>query len=341
MAFLTLNILIDAPGSALNLTEAKDNTMTVKSISGLGGARYPYVSAPAFRSWLRESIVRANPALRDTVSPIVASGSGQNQQAFTTCDPLTYWDDDLFGYMRAKKVKEGGRVTRQSPVRTSIFKSVDAVRINREFSTMARQMGEAENLENALIFNRENYATVLAGVLSINLGLVGTYTTLDKPGFMHISDDVEKQAVETCERVKYLHYDAYQMDIETRTERVISLLAGLANLQGGANQTLNYTDVSPVFIVGTVTSGGNNVYGRIFKVGDHSVVLNGDAVRQAQRVFGNDILSTYVGRVAGFMDNSQETLSALFNSNSNEHPREALEQMAIDLRSHPEWFASS
>ena len=81
--------------------------------------------------------------------------------AFSESDPISNWDDDLFGYMRAqskkgdeekkKKNKENTaaamplekdrEITRVSPFRVSTFVSVGPVTIVDDFGTMARQDG--------------------------------------------------------------------------------------------------------------------------------------------------------------------------------------------------------
>lgn len=60
MAFVTGLLLIDAPASALNNLgnipgEREENTVGVKVISTKAG-NFPYVSAQAFRYWLRMTL---------------------------------------------------------------------------------------------------------------------------------------------------------------------------------------------------------------------------------------------------------------------------------------------
>jgi len=65
--------LIDAPASALNNQGATagdrtDNNISVKYITARGRGAYPYVSAQAFRYWLRETMRAAHPTRE--VAPI-------------------------------------------------------------------------------------------------------------------------------------------------------------------------------------------------------------------------------------------------------------------------------
>ena len=65
MSFVTGLVLIDAPASALNNLGSipgsrTDNTVGVKVIKAKDGA-YPYVSAQAFRYWLRATLEKKQP----------------------------------------------------------------------------------------------------------------------------------------------------------------------------------------------------------------------------------------------------------------------------------------
>ena len=99
MAFATGLILIDAPASALNnlgsIPGARtDNTVGVKMIRTKQGA-YPYVSAQSFRYWLRTTLESGEQGW------IPAPIYREEKVAYTDANPIEWWDDDLFGYMRA------------------------------------------------------------------------------------------------------------------------------------------------------------------------------------------------------------------------------------------------
>jgi CRISPR-associated protein Cst2 len=58
---------------------------------------HPYVSAQAFRRWVRDSLPPGEPR-----SPVTREGQGKKQQAYTAGRPDLYLDDDLFGYMECR-----------------------------------------------------------------------------------------------------------------------------------------------------------------------------------------------------------------------------------------------
>ena len=95
MSFITGLLLIDAPASALNNVgklegSRYENAVGVKLIRSREGS-YPYVSAQAFRYWLRDTLQKQE--LEWKASPIYREKS----VAYTYADPIDYWDDDLFG----------------------------------------------------------------------------------------------------------------------------------------------------------------------------------------------------------------------------------------------------
>src|SRR3989304_2598101 len=166
MSFITGLLLIDAPASALNNSDQKipnareDNNVAVKYIHTRAGD-FPYVSAQAVRAWLRNGLEslsdwKSSPVYRDA------------KISYTAGDPIEYWDDDLFGYMRApgedmatrkddpaynkltpldiEKNKKGQlgeqAVTRTAPFRVGTFVSIAPVFITTDFGTMVRQETE-------------------------------------------------------------------------------------------------------------------------------------------------------------------------------------------------------
>ncbi len=332
MAFITGLILIDAPASALNNGESEDIKAKVKSIYVHGQGHFPYVSAQSFRYWLRTGLERQDPAWKANASPIYNAGKGKNQQAYTAGDPIQYWDDDLLGYMRAEKSET---VTRVSPFRTSTLVSIAPVQIVDDFGVMARAPKEEGDKEGVLLFQHQFYRATLQGLFSLDLTSVGTFANRLKSGFQNLGKEQIEQAKQTLTHLE--DEKAYRLSNDERIRRVQALLNGLAQLEGGAKQTLHYTDVSPAFVIMAVTKGGNHAFGRIVSIKEGRPVINKKALTQTSEVFGADIVSpVYVGRAEGFMDDSQAILDEF--GLSTVHPRQAFAQIAADLADNPHWM---
>ncbi|GAB4471872.1 MAG: type I-B CRISPR-associated protein Cas7/Cst2/DevR [Anaerolineae bacterium] len=329
MAFVTGLLLIDAPAAALNMGKGEETTATVKTIRA-GTQDYPYVSAQAFRYWLRHTLKTYYPEWQ--AAPIVTSGKGQKQQAYTEGDPIRYWDDDLLGYMRA--VKDETR-TRISPFRTSTLVSVMPVQIVEDFGVMARQE------DNPVLHSHEFYSTVLQGLFSLNLSQVGTFSTSKRSGFLNLDDSL----IEEAQRLGLEYVEvpgsltgSYRLPLAERVIRVQTLLHALARLEGGAHQTLHYTDVSPAFVIAAVTRGGNHPFHRVVTHQRGQVMINREVLNQVLGVLADDLLSDdiYVGVAGGFMEDAVEAFAEA--GIPVMHPREALTELAAVLADHPEWW---
>jgi CRISPR-associated protein Cst2 len=334
MPFITGLMLIDAPASALNNSDEKGGNQEtmVKRINVRGQGVYVYVSAQAKRYWLRTTLEREY-AKDWQASPIYTAEAGKKQQAYTAGDPITYADDDLFGYMRAVKEET---VTRVSPLRTSTLVSLAPASVVDDFGVMARAEKKEGDKEGVLLHGHQFYRTVLVSLFSLDLRQAGRFTNQYRTGFQNLGKKEQELAKS---RLKYVEdLKAYELPIEERVRRVQVLLRAMGRLEGGAKQTLHYTDVSPAFVMMAVTRGGNHAFGRVVKAENGAPVINQDALAQVERVFSQDLLSgVYVGRAAGFMDSEQTVLEG-FGLNV-QHPREAFDALANDLANNPDWMS--
>jgi CRISPR-associated protein Cst2 len=359
MAFVTGLLLIDAPASALNnLGQIEgamaENASGVKFIRTREGA-YPYVSAQAFRYWLRRTLESGNWGWK--AAPVYR----EEKIAYADANPIRYWDDDLLGYMRAPSKRASAAearaadpsrksetptaetVTRVSPLRTSTLVSIAPVTLVSDFGVMARQEG------NPVPHEHQFYRTTMQGLFSLDLHAAGTFSYRSKTGYLNL-DEVRIKEPEEVKLQKLDKEKAYRLGVDDRLSRIAALLEALARLDGGAKQALHYTDVSPDLVFAAVTNGGNHIFGHI--VGADAQcrpVLKIEALREALRVFEKDILSrVYVGWVPGYLDEQRahfaqaveedESLKPWHSRIVLKHPREAFGDLVQELRQHPNWL---
>lgn len=322
MNFITGTFVIHAPASALNNGKGENNLAQVKTIR-VRQHEYPYVSAQALRYWLRETIARHDP---DWQAAPVYRAKGGKQQAYTEGDPLTYWDDDLFGYMRAEK---SGTLTRVAPFRLSTAVSAAPVEIVEDFGVMGRGDGDF------VLHGHEFYHALLVGSFSIDLASVGTFSYQDRSGYRNLSTDLIKQA--EAGGLEHLPGQrSYRLPLDQRMQRVAGLLRAFGRLEGGAKQTLHYTDVAPALVVTAVLRGGNNPFMYLVDAKPYAVVRD-DVLDEAFTAYQGDFLSPlYVGIRRGFADAALPMLAE--RQITVMHPRQAFDALADDLWQHPEWF---
>ena len=340
--------MIDAPASALNnlgsIPGARtDNTVGVKLIRAKDGS-YPYVSAQAFRYWLRTTLEGAD--LGWQKAPIYR----EEKVAYTDANPILWWDDDLFGYMRAPSKKTSAEdkrkadasrasetpttdtVTRVSPFRVSTLVSIAPVSITEDFGTMSRHEGDPVPHEHQF------YRTTLKGLFSLDLHASGTFSYRQKTGYRNLDDG----RVELAKGRGLVHLEgekSYQLQSAERVRRISTLFEGMAQLEGGAKQTLHYTDVAPALVVLAVTKGGNHIFGHVVGANGRGLPeLKMDALKEALTVFKAELLSdVYVGWVRGYLDDERAKLEAFAKTLEGSgvkisHPREAFQALAAALR---------
>jgi CRISPR-associated protein Cst2 len=354
MSFVTGLILINAPASALNnlgsIPGARtDNTVGVKLIRTKEGA-YPYVSAQAFRYWLRTTL--ENGAFGWQAAPIFR----EKKVAYTDANPINFWDDDLFGYMRAPSKRADAveareasgeyaeatpttdTVTRVSPFRVSTLVSIAPVIITEDFGVMSRHEGDPVPHEHQF------YRTTLKGLLSLDLHACGTFSYRQKTGYRNLDDERVKLAQEQG-LTPLDHEPAYRLPAEARLQRVTTLFEGLAHLEGGAKQTIHYTDVTPALVILAVTKGGNHIFGHVVGAnGKGQPTLKTEALAEALTVFADDILSpVYVGWVKGYLDEERAKLEDFAQMEVGQaiqisHPREAYQALIEAMQKNPTWL---
>lgn len=348
MAFVTGLLLIDAPASALNnLGNVQgrlfDNVAGVKVIRTKEGA-YPYVSAQAFRYWLRSTLEQGD--LGWKAAPIWR----ELKVAYTDGNPIRWWDDDLFGYMRAPSKKAAAAeerradaarvaetptadtVTRASPFRVSTLVSIAPVTIVEDWETMSRHEGDP------VPYSSQFYRTTLKGLFSLNLHACGTFWYRQKTGFRNL-DDVRIEEAQRAGLTEVEGEKAYRLPFEQRLERIVTLFEGMARLEGGAKQALHYTDVAPTLVVLAVTKGGNHIFGHVVGANSRGLPeLKIEALREALTVSGKEILShVYVGWVRGYLDDERAKLEAFAQTEEGRcvkigHPREAFQSLITALK---------
>jgi CRISPR-associated protein Cst2 len=353
MSFVTGLMLIDAPASALNnlgnIPGARtDNIVGVKLIRAKDGA-YPYVSAQAFRYWLRTTLENAD--LGWKAAPVYR----EKKIAYTDANPVLWWDDDLLGYMRAPSKKTDAveareadesradetpttdTVTRVSPFRVSTLVSIAPVSITEDFGTMSRHEGDPVPHEHQF------YRTTLKGLFSLDLHACGVFSYRQKTGYRNL-DDVRTELAKEKSLEHLEDEKSYRLPFDERVRRVSALFEGLAHLEGGAKQALHYTDVAPALVVLAVTKGGNHIFGHVIGATRRGLPeLKIDALKEALTVFEDDILSdVYVGWVKGYLDEERAKFEAALGDEGQlvtfakkvqlSHPRQAFQALVDEIQ---------
>ncbi len=332
-------ILLDVDVVALNNagksnTSNFDNAVATKKIYKNGRA-YTYVSGQAWRYWWRESLkINHNWAL----SPVTRD----SKIAFTDAEPVTYADDDMFGYMKAakdvlrdedgnptldkkgKEQKTDVTVTRVSPLKNSAIVSIAAVGTVENWSSMARQEGDS------VPYSKEEYSAIMKGMFSLDLFQVGRFASYNKTGFKNLTDKLKGEALKSGASliddpfVKGKNGEAMQLvqlPKDVRIKRIVDTIAALKTISGGAMQTNNMADVTPKLIVLASTTSGNHPFSHIVKndgVKNEKALFNLEGLKEILLDYKDQFIGNiFIGKRSGFWDEYNEELKTLTSEFAN------------------------
>ncbi|HLH31050.1 MAG TPA: type I-B CRISPR-associated protein Cas7/Cst2/DevR [Terriglobia bacterium] len=343
MAYIAGLMIIDAPASALNNAGSEegartDNTIGVKKID----RQTPYVSAQAFRHWLRI-------AAAEQPGWVAARVGRESKIAYTDADPIKNWDDDLFGYMRAPSkradveqakdmspLEKDREITRVSPLRVSTLVAVGPSVIVDDFGTMTRQDGDPVPHEHQF------YRAHLQGLLSLDLTSAGTFYDMERTGFKNMDSNRRDAAKAAgCEEGTIRGQKAWRLPSAVRRERVATLLDALATVGGGAKMALHYTDITPAVMMLAVVKHGNNPFYRTFVAdsGKLQTQFHRPAFDELMAVHGESFLSDiHIGWAQGFLGEQRQKMSEAVEANplrpriKTGHPVEIIRQLAGAIR---------
>ena len=329
--------LIDAPHSALNnagedTSERTENIVKVKALRK-GRNMYPYVSGQAWRNWWRTTLEQEFDDWKN--SPI----EREKKIAFTAADPVTYDDDDVFGYMRAQSEMQGKKkvnltVTRLSPLKCSPLIAIAPQTPTNDFGVMARQEGDPVPYEHQF------YSCVLQGIFSLDLAAVGAFSHINKTGYLNIAESYIPKIQDAGGRQED-EKSPWVLPKEIRLRRSQQTLEALPILSGGAKLASHLTDVTPKLIILSVLDGGNHPFMNLIveenEIGNLSLPALREVIEDYKDRFCDSI---YIGRRSGFMDELDEDLCRLADDTSlpceivYDSPNKVISMLSQKLETH-------
>lgn len=330
-AFVLLDVDVVALNNAGKSNSSNfDNAVATKKVYK-NGRTYTYVSGQAWRFWWRDALQKH---FGWNLSPITRD----SKIAFTAADPIKYPDDDVFGYMKAaketvidddgnpvldrkgKEKKEDVTVTRVSPLRNSAIVSVSSTSAAENWSSMARQEGDS------VPYSKEEYSAIMKGMLSLDLGQVGTFASYNKTGFKNLTEKGKEEALKAgaveiddpfVKNAKGNPQKLVQLPKEIRLKRITETIQALKVISGGAMQTSNMGDVTPKFIILATTTSGNHPFSHI-AAGEGSrsekAYLSVEAIKEVLKDYKEQIRGTVlIGIRMGFLNEVHADLKSLEN----------------------------
>lgn len=306
---ITGNVLCDATATFLNgaglATGEDQNTVIPKTFKETVNGRkeeVPYVSAQAWRRWLRNTANEENGWQPSELHAIDTNTKGSTSKIATELDPVIYPEDDLFGYMKSGSKGEES-IQRTSPFKTSILKGIPKMR--------------ALTIDNAFVSPKDGtplpystrfYATHLEGFFNLECYRLGCF--VNTPSRVELSKElVEKYKEFLVEDSSQKNVQVYTLQNaeQLRNERAAGLLRGLVHLRGGAKMAAFGADVSPKVIVFAGMSSANPCFNNLYIGDGERPKLNVDLLKELAEDY-KDKLQTPVciGIRTGYLENEAE-----------------------------------
>jgi CRISPR-associated protein Cst2 len=330
LSHITGTFLIEAPTTFLNgagIEPGEYENLTAPKHFRDSGSEIPYVSAQAWRRWLRNTMMEETGWTPSELKAVHYNKKGNVDQIASELNPIDFADDDLFGYMRAKgkakakestdedeaeeekktetKSKAAGKVKsimRASPFTTSLLVSI------KRMKSLPVDEGYVHLKEGTpLPYSTRFYSTHLQAIFSLNYGRLGVFSNV---GDRIELDEQNVESLVSANKISVVedrgpHGKVYRMvDGSQRKKRAAALLRSLARLRGGAKQAQFAADVAPKVLLMAGLSCGNPIFNQIFRDTDESPTLNIERLREVVNDYRDRIVTpVYIGIRTGYLQN--------------------------------------
>ena len=265
---LTITYLTKAGYASLNGSDKEaDNISSIKKIRKNDGKDYPYCSSQAIRRALREQLSVLGFPLSEGVA-----GEQKKGAATTLCDPQTYIDDDLFGFMNATKQT----VKRTSPVRVSPAIALHPYMGEMDFGTNYMSVASGGNPN---IFETEIHSGFYYGTILVELDRVGEASKGDL-------------------------YEL-QLSPEEKTKRLLALCNTIQNLWTVGRQSRFLSDMSPKMVCAAIMPIKNPIFMESIQLaGDNN--FDSRLIQNTIEDFKSQTLAYTLGERKGFFASDHE-----------------------------------
>ena len=293
--------LTKVEGANLNSNGTEGVIAVLKKVRDpVDGREYVRVSGQSVKYHLRQLLKE----LGWELSQVVPKSEGGQKVIVSLGEPQKYIDDDLFGYMIAKKVNgKNATLRRTAVVRTNGMISLFPYQEDRDFGVRYDPSGDNHN-----IYETEITTNVMRGNFFIELDRLGVFKEgLEVPRLEGLEGKKVKDA--TGKEVTL-----YVLPKEEREKRLKAILEAIMQYYGGAKLSNFFTKVYPEIMVVALLKHKIPVIGDALRVRegyvDGKLVLDVERLKETVETFGNNIEKLYIGLFESRFANVDELKNA-------------------------------
>ncbi|HII61486.1 type I-B CRISPR-associated protein Cas7/Cst2/DevR [Pyrococcus horikoshii] len=282
--------LTKVEGANLNSNGTEGVISVLKKVRDpVDGREYVRVSGQSVKYHLRQILKE----LGWELSQIYPRSEGGQKVIVSAGEPYKYIDDDLFGYMIAKKI-EGKNATlrRTSVVRTNGMISIFPYQEDRDFGVRYDPTGDQHN-----IYETEITTNVMRGNYFIELDRLGVFVEgLEVPKLNPGEYSLEVISVKD---VTGREVTLYVLPREEREKRLKALLTAIMEYHGGAKLSNFFTKVYPEVMMLVKLKRKIPVVGDSLRVKegyiDGKMIIDVERIREAIETFSDNVEEAYIG----------------------------------------------
>lgn len=290
----------------------------------------PYVSAQAWRRWLRNTANEENAWPPSELQAIGVNKKGNTSKIATQLNPIAFPEDDLFGYMRSggnekkgdaedeeeeemetEQLAKGKKAKAESVQRTSPFKCsiLKGIRGKRAFTTDEAFVHLKDG--SPLPYSTKFYSAHLEAFFNLEYYRLGRFDNLGSR--MELATEIlnaQKEQLDESSiagtKANFRRYALKDADAKRR-ERAAGLLKGIAFLRGGAKQAAFGADVSPKVLVLAGMECANPVFNNLFDGKAETPSLRIEALKQIINDYKEKLATpVYIGIREGYLANETD-----------------------------------
>ncbi|MFA7689129.1 MAG: DevR family CRISPR-associated autoregulator [Bacilli bacterium] len=331
--FLHGTYAIEVKNGRLNMggdeskTGSTNNGTYVKKIRN-GNKVYPYVSGQS----LGYNMKQISKTFGANISNIILDKESKNQECIIEANPYKNYDEDLFGFMRAKSIeitegeyevlpdnvkkffnKDGKKYKRNITKKRlrrlmkSPLQTISSTRITEEFCTRKTDSGESN-----ILYSKEVYSNIMNGSFSLDIDNIGVFTTThDNLGYIdYLEDEIEALNIKPDES------GLIKLDKNERFNRIKYTLKSIQYLNTNVGQNTNQENINSKFIIIADYSLPSNLFINCFRDGEFNIEYFKESLESYEEYRLSDI---YIGIYSGFMGDLKEKLQEEFKDNEMIH----------------------